>query len=271
MSRRYPDARPDAITISELVSYLRCGIRWAIERDRQERRITLPMAIGTGVARGAQADNERKIAGGTLLIADVVDAAVSGFDQEVESSIVEAAPIEVDRARDGTAEAALAYARDISPQDAPEDVLYAEQPLMAHVGPHQLVGTPDVITREGVGDVKTGQPWTQDRVDRWPQLTHYGILHREARGHYPGRFWIDSISPTRNGWRGVRFPTYRDWEDYEAHLTVINHCATGMKRGVTLPAPPTAWHCSQKWCPHHGTTCPAVPRRRNRIERSSTS
>ncbi len=50
---RYPEKASDVfrISTSSVETYLGCGIRYGLERTLGYRRTTVPMAIGTAVAR----------------------------------------------------------------------------------------------------------------------------------------------------------------------------------------------------------------------------
>lgn len=251
------------ITQSGLETYLRCGIRWGLERSSPHRRATVPMLIGTAIAGAAREDGRQKIAVGSgLTIAEAVDVAVTEYEGELEDTEVAETPAEVDSGKDRTASAARCFATESSPRIT--GLVQVEMPIVAVVdGQFELAGTPDVVDADGVGDVKTGRAWTQDRTDASRQLTRYGLLDHAQRGEYPRRMWIESLSETkRGGWSAERIWTSRGPADYAALIYADQRAAHAMQAGVTLPAPEGAWWCSAKWCPFYGRECPATAGRR---------
>lgn len=245
------------ITNSILNVYLKCGLRWWIEKQQPDVRwATVRMLIGTGLGAGALRDNQEKIERGTAAtITNITDAAVAAYEQEAGESEVTEPKTDIASGKDSTAEAARVFALQVSPNTP--GVLEAERPLLAVLRGIQLAGTPDVVTDSGVGDYKTGQPWTQARADASRQLTAYAILRRVNSGHPPRRVWIDSISHSAKGWTAQRFWSTRTAEDIEAFLHVMTRASAAMQAGVALPAAEGSWHCSPRWCPHWNR-CPAV-------------
>lgn len=259
---KYPPTRRGVtrITQSTLEEYLRCGVKWRFSRESRHEWATVRMAVGTGVGIGAHEDNERKITTGEpAKLREIVEIAVTGYELEVETVEVPEAPAEVARGKDTTASAAREYGKRVSPLLT--DVIEAESPIVAEVAEGlEIAGTPDYVTREGLGDLKTGQPWSQARADLSRQLTVYGLLHAARHGSYPRRLWIDSIGRVhgkRVAWDAHRLWTGRSVEDYRAVLEVIDAARRGMEAGICLPAPEGAWWCSAKWCPFW-RRCPAV-------------
>jgi len=244
---------------SGLETYLRCGIRWALERETKHRHATVPMLVGSGVAGAAREDGRAKIVTGAgLTVGECVDVAVVEYETELETAEVPEPAAEVARGKDRVADAARCFAGESSPRI--KQLVAVESPIVALVeGQFELAGTPDVIDADGVGELKTGQPWTQERVDRSRQLTLYGLLRQARHGEFPRRVWVESLSETRRGWSAERLWSSRAPEDYAALIYTVQRAAQAMAAGVTLPAPEGAWWCSAKWCPFWGRGCPAVP------------
>jgi len=252
------------ITNSTLNLYLKCGLRWWMEKQQPDVRwATVRMLIGTGLGAGALADNRSKMDRGTAAtIGDITDAAVAAYEIEAGASEVPEPKTDIATGKDSTAEAARVFALQVSPQTP--GVIEAERPLLAVLRGIQLAGTPDVVTDSGIGDYKTGQPWTQARADASRQLTAYSILRRVNSNRHngsgtaqPRRVWIDSISHSAKGWTAQRWWSTRNNDDMEAFLQVMTRAVAGMQAGVALPAAENSWHCSAKWCPQW-KRCPAV-------------
>lgn len=257
----YPAPTPGVprITQSELNTFLVCGMRWLFEQESAHRRATVRMVVGTAVAAGAAADNRHKAQRGEgLPLSDIVERAVTGYEEEVEETEIPESTLEVAKGKDEAADAARVYGLKVSPLN--EEVLYAEHAVVSPVGDFELAGTPDVVTSFGVGDGKVGRAWRQDEADRSSQLDAYGILHRAQLGAYPQRLWIDSVFESPKGWSAVRLYTHRKPEHYLAFVRMAESVLKAISAGVFLPASERAWQCSAAWCPHW-RTCPIGQRR----------
>lgn len=237
------------VTQSDLERYLKCGIRYDLERRSKHRHATIPMAIGTAVAAGAAEDNRTKMARGRGLgILDLVEASVAGYVSEVEESEIEATRLELSEGKDDAAAAARTYSLRVSPFI--KEPLFVEEPIVAHVGDSlELCGKPDTIDTEGLWDTKVGKQWSQEDADRSRQHTYYGFLHRARLGYWPRRLGVDNVYRVRGEWKAQRLFISRTPADYAALLEIVRRAVSGIKAGIFLPAPEGAWWCSHSWCP----------------------
>lgn len=261
---RYPwPERPGVFRISQssLETYLRCGLLYDFRREESHRRATVAQIIGTAVAKAARVDCTSKIQTGDPAPArDLVEVAEETYLEETSSTEIDASKLEIEAGRHDTVTAADVYVGRVSP--AIVDVVETERPIMAEVLPDlELVGTPDAITRTSLRDLKTGQPWSQDRVDVSRQLTSYDLLHVARFGH-PARLVIDSLARRGHRWGYESFYTRRSEAQREAFRETLRRARDGIMAGVALPAPERAWWCSVKWCPY-ARQCPAFPGRRD--------
>ena len=247
---RYPGGEGRRYSQSTVEQYLRCGLAHLYSTTTQHRRLTTRMAIGSAVAWGAQADARTKKAtgGGALPPVDLIEISVAKYDEEIDGAEVPESKTSIIAARDDTAKAARTFALKVSPFI--KGVVDAETGLVAKLGGLELAGRPDYITVEGIGDLKTGQPWTTTRANSSRQLTAYGILHRAHYGAYPQRVWIDSVSRGRIGWTAERLWSHRTEEDYRAYWHILLAVDAGIQAGIALPAPEGAWWCSPVYCAH---------------------
>ena len=257
---QYPDLAPGVtrVTQSSAETYLRCGVRYVLERESRHRHATVRMLIGSGVAAAAHADNAQKLeVGEGLPLEDLVERAVDGYEQDREASEVPDSSVEQIAGVDATANAARVYGLHVSP--IVHDVVAAEVPIVAQVDDGlELAGTPDVITDEGIGDLKVGRVWDDEDAHRSRQLGIYGILHLARTGAFPARAWIDNIHRLPKGqWGHRRIWTRRRREDYEAVLGIVQRVRRGIEAGVFLPAPEGSYWCSPTWCPFWAK-CPAI-------------
>jgi hypothetical protein len=257
---QYPPPAPGVLRIrqSKLETYLRCGLRYQFEEEERTRFATVKMITGSAVDAAARLDNQDKAGGGPgLKLPDIMAAAADGYEEELKVSEIVDSNIEINQGKDHAVNAARVFALKVSPQLS--SVVEAQKPIIGSVMGVELAGTPDVITEVGVGDLKVGQPWRQERVDRSRQLTQYGLLHKARFGEYPRRVWIDSISQAKGSWIAERLWSSRGQQDYRAVLDVVDRAVKGMKAGIALPAAEGSWWCSKAWCPFYHR-CPAVSR-----------
>lgn len=260
----YPPVEPGffRLTQSDVNAYLKCGIAYQLRRESKNRHATVRMLVGSAVAAGAKDDNREKIAQGGgpgVGLNAIIEASVSAYEAEMASSDVDATKFERDLGKDGAANAAREYKAGISPMI--REVVAAEEPIIARFGGVEgleLAGTPDVITPDGVGDLKVGKPWGGDDADESRQLTAYSILHRAKRGGYPARLWIDNVASAKGSWSAGRIHTHRDEKHYAAFLEIMKRVRAGIEAGNFLPAPERAWWCSAMWCPFFHKQCPVT-------------
>jgi hypothetical protein len=251
---RYP-APPEGVqrlSQSLIESYLRCGYRWFLRRGEKTRRTTVPISIGVGVARGAAHALRGKAKGSSVPIADVRDLAVSAYDADVAAAEESAREIAI--GRDRAASAAETFCLRVEPQITGIEAV--EQPVCAQLSPAlELVGTPDYVTEGGVGDLKTGQPWTQDRADGARQLTAYSILYYAQHQRMPRAVWIDSIGHAGKRWAAERLWSARTEAQLRAYMALMVRTADAIKAGIALPASESEWSCNARWCPYFGRQC----------------
>lgn len=247
----------DAWSQSSLETYLRCGLRWEFEYVRgKHRRVTREMAVGTGVGSGAEHDLSLKARLMPIATAcEIRDAAVAGYEAEVATADHDMGRTEISVGLSDVASGALAYALDVAPQI--QFVVSAEQTYAADYPGWRLIGSPDYVTPDGIGDLKTGKSWSQAEADYSRQLTAYAILYEAHFGEFPSRVWIDSLSKRKDGWAYVRRWSHRGPEHAKAFRFVAEAALQQVQAGVFLPAPQGAWWCERRWCPHY-SYCPAV-------------
>lgn len=254
---RYSAPEPGITRLSQslIERCLRCGLRHELWLANQTPRTTVPMAIGSSVAAAAAEDCRKK-----RHVCELVEIAVAAYEQETAMCELIESKLEIGRGKDDSAAATRCYGTQVSPMIT--EVVQAEEVIVARIGADmELAGRPDVITKAGIGDLKTGQPWTQQRVDASRQLSAYSILYQAKYGGYPRRVWIDSLSRNRNGWHAQRLWSYRSAEDCRAYWEIMRRVQKSIQAGVALPAPEGAWWCSQSYC-EFWSICPAVSKRR---------
>lgn len=215
------------------------------------------MAIGTAVAKGANADVAAKIVTGKgLSLREIVDASIEEYTRETSESEITESKSRIDAGVEETEKAAIVYGLHVSPLLV--NPIATEESIIVSLGENlELAGRPDYITEDGLGDLKTGQPWTQERADRARQLTAYSLLHYGRLGSWPKRVWIDSIGKSGNKWAHARLWSCRTDDNRSAYVEIMRRVQSGMAHGVYLPAPEGAWWCSESWC-SYWKICPVV-------------
>lgn len=266
MAPLYPPPAPGVTRLSQslLELYLKCGLRYwfTLESERQHvRHATVRMIVGTAVAAAALEDNRSKARGGEgIRVADFPEVAAASYEREASECEIPDSKLEVARGKDDAVEAARTYALRVAHQVC--DVVECEEPIVATVSDgFEVQGTPDLVTTEGLGELKVGKPWSQEEADRSRQLSLYGLLHRAKLGRFPRSVWVDSVFRTPKTWSATRLYTARDAGDYRSVLLVAQRAREGIEKGVALPAPERAWFCSATWCEFF-RHCPAVEGRR---------
>lgn len=261
LDRRYPDPTEGSTRISQsaIEQYLKCGVRYFLDHEEHAaRRTTVALALGIAVARGAELALRVKAGGSSVPLSDICDCAVAVYDDEARAA--EDGTREIERGRDDTARAAQEFGLRVEPTIT--EIVAVEEQLVVELEPGlELAGTPDYMTQAGLGDLKTGQPWTQERADRSRQLTAYSLLYYARQGALPSRVWIDSISHTGRTWRAERLWSARTEGELRSYVGIVRRVCSAIKAGIAIPAAEGSWHCAPRWCPYYGRRCEFTTRR----------
>lgn len=119
----------------------------------------------------------------------------------------------------------------------------------------EINGVIDLIDRrpegEVIRDLKTSQKSpSKDAADKSQQLSIYAMIRMAEVGQLPHHLTLDTLvrTPARADKSHVSLDTTRDSEDVNALVNRINTAVEAVKRGVFVPASPTEWYCSAKYC-----------------------
>jgi len=115
---------------------------------------------------------------------------------------------------------------------------------------------------EDIHDLKTGTKSPQrDAAHRSQQLSMYALIRLAETGKAVDGLVLDHVyrTPGLGLLKHVEQRTTRDQGDFDALVNRINVATEAVTRGTFLPADPTSWFCSQKWC-GYWPTCPYVRR-----------
>ena len=119
-----------------------------------------------------------------------------------------------------------------------------------------LAGRMDIDEHYRLGDLKTsGKKWVAGRAQEEIQPTFYTYVHEAETGIRP--IFDYHILIARRGKYG---PTTQDYQpihleitdrDYRALKAKLQIFEDALQKGVFLPALPTSWWCSSKWCNYY--------------------
>src|SRR5262249_17430163 len=117
---------------------------------------------------------------------------------------------------------------------------------------------------EGIRDLKTSvKSPNGNAADSSQQLTIYGLVRLADVDAMPADFVLDHVirTPAKGQLKHIPQHTTRDRADFIALVERLNVATEGVKRGVFIPADPSSWQCSEKWC-EYWSTCKYTRRSR---------
>jgi hypothetical protein len=89
------------------------------------------------------------------------------------------------------------------------------------------------------------------------QLSAYALAAKVLDGKLPDAVKLDYLIDLKKETKTMTLESHRDEQDTVAYLNRVVNGITSIRSGVFVPAPDTAWWCSQKWCAYHHL-CPHV-------------
>jgi len=267
----------DAIHQSTLNMALRCGEQF---RRRYVEGEIIPPSIaaarGTGVHGANEVNLKYKLEKKQdLPLDDLKDATRDRYVKTISSGIY--LPREERSAKKRLLNQGLndalrctkIYRQDVAPEIKPVAI---EQPFLLDVGLElPLAGRMDYQEEPKVGDLKTAAiKWNDDRIFKEIQAILYPFVHEQTRGVRPE--FIYHILIARRGKDGS--PTSEELqtqkliptdEDYKALFAKLRMFIKMVQTGTFLPANPSSWWCSPKWC-GYWETCPYIGNPKSRRE-----
>ena len=256
---------------ASLECYSRCPKQYEYRYLRGEIKPPgIAAHVGGGVHHGISTNFVQKIKSyEDLPAADIVDAAVSGFDDRTKGGYV-LTPDEsaagkdktLGAARDRTASFARCHAKYQSPEYQP--VLVEQGFRIKLSGTHDLLGFLDMADDQGrIADFKTGKRGkTQQDADTSLALTAYSAAHKLLRGSLPTEVVLDSMTYDSKGVAKRATPrrSTRTVLDLQTLQRRIHATLAAIQTGIFPPTSPTNWWCSQTWCGWHAE-CPYAVRK----------
>lgn len=259
----------ESIHQSSLNMALRCGEQF---RRRYIEDEIIPPGIGAGRGTAVHKANEvnlsQKIKSEQdLPLDDLKDACRDGYVRAFENGVYlpkEEIPRKSNLLNDGLNEALLCtelYHAEVAPEIQPIEV---ERKFLIDVGlPLALAGMIDIEREKKVDDLKTSKmKWPENRIQQEIQPVFYSFVHEKETGIRP-EFVYHILRVLKSGpQRQVQKLTPTD-NHYNALFAKLHMFIKMLDTGTFLPANPTSWWCTEKWCGYY-PTCEYVGNGKNK-------
>lgn len=250
----------DSIHQSNLGTALRCGEQF---RRRYIEGEKIPPGVAAGRGTGVHSANEvnlrqKVFTGVDLKLSDLKDAARDGFVRSFRNGIFlakEDIPLKDRILNDGLNDCLTLtglYHEEVAPMIVPVEV---ERQFRIDVGLDlPLAGKIDIERHQKIDDIKTTKrKWADGQIKQEIQPIFYSFVHEKETGVRP-QFNYHILKITQGGDTGRQLQSIKAKEsDYRALFAKINMMVHMIKSGVFMPANPSSWWCSEKWCGYHST------------------
>ncbi len=260
----YQQPRRPQLHFSGLDKLWGCGEafrRIYIEKERPDANAAI--LAGIAVDRSVTMNLEHKILNGALLpLEEIKDKARDVVESEWKKRTIvmtadeRAAGESVTRGAvtDKAVRLAALHAKEVAPKINPIHV--ARKWSIEIPGfPFDLVGEIDVQEKEGPRDTKTsGKSPVSNIADLSDQLTTYDIAIMVLDGKAPDRVTLDYLVDNKTP-VAKTFTSTRNNADRQVLMNRVANAADAIQKGAFVPAQPTDWRCSIKWC-GFAPTCP---------------
>lgn len=247
-----------------------CSCGEAYRRTYIEREKTPPglaMLRGSAFHRAAETNMRQKIESHVDLPAkEVADIAAAAFDDSLHGGYTltdeehSAGPQNtIGATRDNIVGMARLHAELQAPDYQP---LFVEQKVrLALPGPRDLVAVLDLADDEAhVVDFKTAaKSKSASEANVSTQLTIYAAAFHALTGEPAADVRLDTIVMNKVPKRQV-LVSDRNERDFAALAARVNVVNQAIDAGNFMPANPTAWKCSAKWCQFYSTCRFVSPR-----------
>lgn len=247
-----------ALHASGIDMHARCGVQFEkVYLEGQRRPPRVAMTIGNAVDRAVESDLIAKRDAGAALPADVVaDSAAMSFDSawSNEEPWLDAAERERGEAavkgaaKDQSIALAVEHNRVLTPSVSPVHVQRRVRVSVPSLR-YDIEGTFDLQTADGwIRDVKTsGKLKTANDVASSVQVgLLYPFMASIVDGKWPERAAMHVLQKTKKPRAYVvDAPVLQDTEPL---MQRIRRVERSMETGLFIPADPTSWMCSAKWC-----------------------
>jgi hypothetical protein len=249
---------PISLSATALDMLAKCGQQYFYVFPEGMRNVMgVATAAGTAVHNSVASNLQSKLVTGEFLplgaVQEIADASVRReFDRGVRinaedgDSEAEALGVTADR----VVKMASAHAGEIAPKLHP---LAVERGWQLEIPSESitLTGIIDVDEEDGLRDLKTSARKSRsDLADVSDQLTLYGLAKNVIDGVAEPKVTLDYIVAPRGKEAVVQPPliSTRGQEDFDRVLRRIERAAATIRAGAFMPARPTDWWCSERWC-----------------------
>jgi hypothetical protein len=246
------------ISASHLGMYQRCGLQYQFRYiDKKKIPPGIALLKGAGVHGGARINfRQKKESKVDLPKKDIIEISVTEFENTFQSQGVFLTQEEetiglknvLGSAKDSIVTLASLYADQVAPIYQP---IYVEEShrIVVPNSEYDLLAVMDLATEnERVVDLKTGaKKKTDSEVQASDQLTFYALVYRALTGKMPKKVCLEVLVDKKNPERQL-LEGQRDLRDLQVLVKRINLMIDGLSKGVFIPAPPTSWWCSPRFC-----------------------
>ncbi len=262
-----PDRKPN-LHFSGMEMLSSCGVKYEF---RYEKGIKTPHTVAQGVGLSThdsvEHDMKSVLATGKLLEVEEVKAiARDTLVHKWENGEIEIDPDEAvrgekavrDQSIDSTVSLAELHRVKVAPHIQPTAV--ERQWVITLDGyPMDLAGRIDIQSGRQIRDTKTANKTpSADNAHNALQLTMYGLAAKIIDGEAPTEFVLDNLVKSKKP-DYVPQVTYRNDEDYRMLMRRIERSIETIERGIYMPASPSDWRCSAKYC-SYWKICPFAKR-----------
>jgi len=244
------------ISPSQIDQFFTCAYEYKLNRiDKIKRPSGVNRLVGTTSHDAAETDLGCKAITGVLMPTDIVQDAARTYFNKNESKVQEETGFEITYSEDETRGSAIdmsvrlstLYHSDIAPLVNPVGI---ETTFKLDTGsgfPFNLLGRADILEENFVRDIKTVAATPNKNVtDRHAQGIFYSLAFLKAYGRQPV-FAIDALVKLKTP-KAVTITAEYDEQDYEMLFRRIETMSDLISKGAFMPASPTHWKCSEKYC-----------------------
>lgn len=251
----------DHISFSQISMYLRCGEAYR-RRYLENERIPPGVALVRGISihKGAEEQNHFKLATREdKPKKEVLEVVSDSFDNALKDGVwltkeekTQKAKV-IGQAKDETIGLGELFCDEVAPAIMPEKV---EHSFVIPLDGIDFVGRIDLIDDKGtLRDLKTSsRKKPQTEADLTDQLTAYALAYEYLFGEPPPQIVLDILVNTKTP-NYQLLSTVRTHNDIDIFLKRMQTVRGGIKKGVFLPADPTSWICTERFC-GYWWTCP---------------
>lgn len=133
-----------------------------------------------------------------------------------------------------------------------------------------FVGEIDIFEKDGtttaIRDTKTStKSPTEDAALKSEQLTAYALASNVLDGQLPKYVALDYLVDLKREPKAVTRTSERDMEAIEVFLRRLTNAIHSLHSGIFIPASPSQWQCSERYCGYH-SICDFVQKRKTIVD-----